>query len=123
MVLRIWPAGARPLRLGVRRGGGRGGGASEPRHAHGSRRARGGAQHSPGRAGGHYHRRRRLTVAAGDDDVDGRGQEEHGAEQRLERIQVGGRQRHGRRSSCFVRTGVRRRWVGRRRPRGILARM
>ena len=115
MVLRIGPAGARPLRLEVGRG----------------------AQHSPARD---HHRRHdgeattvRLAVAAGGDgeatttvrlamaaggDDDGRGQEEHGAEQHLhQRIQVGGRHDS---SLCFVRLGACTYVRGRRRPRGIL---
>ena len=98
MVLRIGPAGALPLRLGVRRRRRRRG-ASDPRHARGSRRgrqrgARGVAlrhEHSP--LGNHHHPAAvvvRLAVAARDG---GRGQEEHGAEEHLhQRIRAG---RHG----------------------------
>ena len=107
MVLRIGPAGALPLRSGVRRR--RRFFASEPRHAHGSRccrgrqRARGAAlrhEHSPPGDRRHHHHSAamvvvvvsRLAVAARDGGRGGR-QEEHGAEHHLQqRVRAG---RHG----------------------------
>ena len=86
MVLRVWPAGARPLRFGVRRRGG----ASEPRHSHGSpcRRRRcaaavPGDQHFP--AGDDDDRRRPAIAGLATAVRDGGGQEEHGAGQHLQR--------------------------------------
>ena len=93
MVLRVWPAGARPLRFGVRRRGG----ASEPRHSHVSscRRRRcaavPGDQHFP--AGDDDDRRRPAITGLATAVRDGGGQEEHGAGQHLQRSTRAGR--HG----------------------------
>ena len=88
MVLRVWPAGARPLRLGVRRCRRR---ASEPRHSHVSpcRRRRcaavPGDQHFPAGDDDDDDRRRPAITGLATAVRDGGGQEEHGAGQHLQR--------------------------------------